>query len=143
MLNQSADYALRAVLYVAQNGERRACSADVIATALGVPRNYLGKVLNALTHADVLNAVRGPRGGFRLARPAEQVTLASVVEPFQRLPARRVCLLGDRPCDAATPCSAHRLWQQMTEPVTDFFRDTTVARMLTPTIPRTNGVHHE
>ncbi|HEX6308130.1 MAG TPA: Rrf2 family transcriptional regulator [Longimicrobiales bacterium] len=135
MLNQSADYALRAVLYVAQNGDRTACSAEVIATALGVPRNYLGKVLNALAHADVLSAVRGPRGGFRLAQPAERLTLASVIEPFQRLPARRVCLLGDRPCDAATPCSAHRRWQQMSQPVTDFFRDTTVALMLTTTIP--------
>src|SRR5690606_35341131 len=106
MLNQSADHALRAVLYVAQHGARRACSAEAISTSLGVPRNYLGKVLNSLTRAGVLTAVRGPRGGFRLAHPAHQLAIESVIEPFQRLPQRRVCLMGDRPCIAETPCGA-------------------------------------
>jgi len=142
MLNQSADYALRAVLYLAQHANGRSSSAEAIATAIGVPRNYLGKVLNTLAHARLLDAVRGPRGGFRLALRPDEMTLAQVVEPFQRLPARRVCLLGDRPCDASRPCNAHRHWQSVSESVTGFFRNTSVAEMLDP-VPCTNGASHE
>ena len=130
MLNQSADYALRAVLYVAQAGTTRSCTAGVIARAIGVPQNYLGKILNALTNAGVLTSIRGPRGGFRLARRAEEVTLADVAGPFQRLPERRVCLLGDRPCHAVNPCVSHRKWQTMTDQVSAFFMSTTIAGML-------------
>lgn len=132
MLNQSADYALRAVLFLARSEGGRTRSADVIARSLGVPRNYMGKVLNALAHAGVLESVRGPRGGFRLDRDARQLPLESVVEPFQRLAARHVCLLGDRPCDPARPCDVHVRWSRIEGPVTAFFRHTTIAALLAP-----------
>lgn len=130
MLNQSADYALRAVLYVARSDGRRSCKAGAIAKAIGVPRNYLGKVLHGLVTAGVLTSVRGPNGGFRLAVAPAHLTLAAVVEPFHRLPERKVCLLGDRPCDSAQPCVAHRHWQRIADQVTSFFRTTTIAEML-------------
>lgn len=130
MLNQSADYALRAVLFVAQLEPRRSCTAEAIAAAIGVPRNYLGKVLHALTNAGVLTSVRGPHGGFRLALDAGQLTLAEVVGPFQRLPVRHACLLGNRRCEEAKPCQSHEQWQRIADEVTSFFRETTVAGML-------------
>jgi Rrf2 family protein len=132
MLNQSADYALRAVLFLARSEAGGTRSADVIARSLGVPRNYMGKVLNALAHAGALESVRGPRGGFRLASDALQRTVASVIEPFQRLADRHVCLLGDRPCDATRPCDVHQRWRRMEDPVTAFFRHTTIAALLAP-----------
>jgi len=138
MLNQSADYALRAVLFIARQKEG-STNADAAARALGVPRNYLGKVLNTLAHAGVLESVRGPRGGFRLARSASAITLDSVIEPFQRLPERRVCLLGDRPCDSADPCDVHLRWRQIADPVNNFFRTTTVAALLAPLTASRNG----
>jgi Rrf2 family transcriptional regulator, iron-sulfur cluster assembly transcription factor len=130
MLNQSADYAIRAVLYVAQHTDEGSCSADVIAEATGVPRNYLGKVLHALTHARVLTSVRGPNGGFRLAQAAAELSLADVIEPFQKLPARRTCLRGNRPCDPDDPCASHRRWQDVEAQVTSFFRETTIGVLL-------------
>jgi Rrf2 family transcriptional regulator, iron-sulfur cluster assembly transcription factor len=130
VLNQSADYALRAVLFVAQGDGTRSCTAAMIAEALAVPRNYLGKVLHTLTGVGVLTSVRGPQGGFRLAVAAGELTLASVVEPFQRLPERRSCLLGSTPCDPAMPCTSHQQWQQVSDQVTTFFRTTTIERML-------------
>jgi Rrf2 family protein len=132
MLNSSADYALRAVLYMARQAPDRSCSAAAVSAALGVPRNYLGKVLNTLAHAGVLTSVRGPRGGFRLGKPASLLSLRDVVQPFQQLHARRVCLLGDRPCDASQPCDVHIRWQNMAKSVTEFFHETTIAELLRP-----------
>ena len=140
VLNQSADYALRAVLFVAQRDGRRSCPAGVVARAIGVPRNYLGKLLHALTQAGVLTSVRGPRGGFRLAVPAAQLSVADVVGPFHRLPERRMCLLGNRPCQAGMPCIAHQQWQKIADPVTSFFKTTTIAALLSP---HSHGVDHD
>ncbi|CAN5656845.1 RrF2 family transcriptional regulator [soil metagenome] len=130
MLNQSADHALRAVLFMAQQQGAGSCNADLIAGAIGVPRNYLGKVLHTLAQAGVLSSCRGPRGGFRLAVDPEVLTLATVVEPFQRMPERRTCLLGRGQCDPAAPCDSHRQWQGVAGQVTAFFNSTTIARML-------------
>jgi Rrf2 family protein len=129
VLNQSADYALRAVLFVAQGDGRRSHTASLIARSTGVPRNYLGKVLHALTYAGVLTSVRGPHGGFRLATDAGRLTLADVVGPFQRLPERRTCLLGNRACGEA-PCASHQQWQRVADEVSSFFTTTTIAGML-------------
>jgi len=142
MLNQSADYALRAVLFVAQRPGRKACPAKAIAKATGIPLNYLGKVLHTLVQAGVLTSVRGPQGGFRLATDPAEVTLVDVAGPFQRLPERRMCLLGDRPCDAANPCVSHQHWQNISDQVTSFFRNTTIAAMLTDIPPENPAAKH-
>ena len=130
VLNQSADYALRAALFLARAGGSGPQSADVIAGALGVPRNYLGKVLHQMVGANVLASTRGPHGGFVLAQPAGAITLESVVAPFQELPPRTVCLLGNRPCNNSVPCAAHEHWRRMSDPVRNFFRSTTIELML-------------
>jgi Rrf2 family protein len=140
MLNQSADHALRAVLFVARQPDDMRCSADHIAASIGVPRNYLGKVLHTLTHAGVLESVRGPRGGFRLAVPAASLSLAAVVEPFQRLPERRACLLGNGACDPSSPCESHAQWQNMSDRLTEFFQATTIHAMLSGGSVNGNGV---
>jgi Rrf2 family transcriptional regulator, iron-sulfur cluster assembly transcription factor len=130
MLNQSADHALRAVLFVARQPVDVPCSAETIATTLNVPRNYLGKLLNTLAQTGVLHSTRGPRGGFTLAVDPAFLTLAQVVEPFHRLPERRACLLGNGACDPSSPCESHERWQTMADHLTAFFENTTVAVML-------------
>lgn len=137
ILNNSANYALRAVLYLA--GHPGAQSADVMAAALGVPRNYLGKVLNTLAQEQVLVSTRGPRGGFELAADADNIRVESVVMPFQETTQSTVCLLGDRPCNSRKPCRAHERWLTIAEPVARFFATTTIAQMLEPvTQPQVN-----
>lgn len=142
LLNQSSDYALRAVLFLAQRDGRKACPAKAIAKATGIRPNYLGKVLHALVSAGVLTSVRGPQGGFRLAVAAAELTLEDIAGPFQRLPERSMCLLGDRLCDAANPCVSHQHWQNIADQVTSFFRTTTIAALLTSVPPENPAAMH-
>ena len=130
ILNNSANYALRAVLFIA--GHQGAQNADVMAESLGLPRNYLGKVLHTLAQERVLISSRGPRGGFMLADDARNIRIASVVMPFQETVQSRVCLLGDRICNVNDPCLAHERWKRMADPVSRFFETTTIAQMLEP-----------
>ena len=136
MLNQSAEYALRATLYIANQGQ--ACKASAVAQALGVPGNYLAKVLNQLARVGVLRSERGPTGGFWLAVPANELTLESIVEPFQQrqVPAR--CLMGDRACNRARPCAAHQHWSHIKSSFTSRLRHTTLAELVEPFTPDTS-----
>jgi Rrf2 family protein len=129
MLSQTAEYALRAVLYVAQHGDRLV-QAGEMAQALRIPRNYLSKIVHALAREGVLESTRGKSGGFRLAHTPDRVTVAQVVAPFDRLDEVRHCLLGRAQCSDRNACAAHRRWKDVAERVAAFFRETTVAELL-------------
>jgi Rrf2 family protein len=65
---------------MARHGDGRPLPSGAIAEAEGLPERFLVKVLTPLARAGVLESVRGPCGGFRLARPAKGITLLEVVE---------------------------------------------------------------
>lgn len=79
-LPESTEWVLHAVASLAQLDERASASAAQLAEHFDVPAAYLAKQLQALVRAGVLHATTGPRGGFRLARSADRITLLDVVE---------------------------------------------------------------
>ena len=127
-LSSTAQQAIHAVLCIADGADEGPLRVDEIAAIIGLPRNYLSKTLYQLTRAGVLRSERGPRGGFRLALPAEKLTLARVVDPFEPIGERR-CLVGRATCGDANPCAAHSKWKKVARGVDDFFRKTTVAEL--------------
>jgi Rrf2 family protein len=79
-LPETTEWVLHAANSLAQLGPGGTVSAARLAAHYGVPAAYLAKQLQTLVRAGVLSATTGPRGGFRLARPAEQITLLQIVE---------------------------------------------------------------
>ena len=126
MLSQTAEYALRAVLYIAAQPPERYVRVPELAARTAVPRNYLSKTLYQLTRAGVLESARGPTGGFRLAGVSTALTLAEVVAPFTGPDTRR-CVLHARPCRDETACAAHVRWAPVAREIHAFFGTTTVA----------------
>jgi Rrf2 family protein len=129
VLSNTAQYALRAVIYLAQRENAGPIRVDEIAERLDVPRNYLSKIMHALVKEGVLTSLRGPHGGFRLALPASTVSLFQVVGPFDDIEARRVCLLGRKECSDINPCAVHEQWKATATQVAKFFRETTLAEV--------------
>lgn len=140
-LSQTAEHALRAVLYLAAqpNGDR--VPAEVIAEALDAPRNYLSKTLGALAKAGVITSARGPHGGFRLEVPASELTLSRVVSPFRETNGSRVCMAGGRRCDAADPCGAHERWTAVQAQLLAPMEKTTIGDLLG--LPANGGARPE
>jgi Rrf2 family protein len=128
MLNQTVEYALRAVIYVARDPSASFRAAEV-ASEINAPRNYVAKILSQLARVGILESVRGPTGGFRLAAPATTVHLADVVAAFRR-PAEQRCLLGHGVCGSNPSCGAHRRWAPIAKTLDGFFADTTIADLL-------------
>jgi Rrf2 family protein len=73
-------YALLALVYLARHEGGGLVPAGVIAGNEGLPAQYLAKALKALAVVGVVRSVKGPNGGYRLARPARAITLLEVVE---------------------------------------------------------------
>jgi len=127
ILSQTAVYALRATLCLASHDATGPVRVDDIAEQLGVPRNYLSKILHALARGGVLLSSRGPGGGFRLAKPAADLKLSEVVAHFDQVSEAPSCLLGRPECSDHDPCSAHERWRGVSAAVSGFFRQTSIA----------------
>lgn len=138
LISRTDSYAIRAVLFLAQQGSDRPVRAAVVAGHLALPPNYLSKILNGLARAGVLQSERGPRGGFKLARPPHDVSLADVIEPFDSIARKRGCLLGTGECSEEDPCRIHHLWRRAADPLLEFFRETTISDMMTGSRRKSN-----
>ena len=78
MLSLTAEYALRAVVFLAANPGSVA-RADIISQATGVPLGYLTKIMQGLARSGLTSSYRGPHGGFTLVRTPADITLLDVV----------------------------------------------------------------
>jgi len=79
-LTRAASYALHAVAYIAGQKKDQPTASHIIAEKRGIPERFLLKVLKPLVSAQVLTSVKGPNGGYRLARPASDISMLEVLE---------------------------------------------------------------
>jgi Rrf2 family protein len=132
MISQTAEYALRAIVYLAdQAGAARTTSQ--IADTTQVPPGYLAKVMQSLTRAGLVKSQRGLNGGFTLAHDPEQLSILEVVnavDPIQRYPE---CPLGIEN-HGRQLCPLHQRLDQAAAMVEKAFGDTKVADLLA--VPR-------
>lgn len=106
MFSQTAEYALRAVVWLANHDESPLTTSE-IARATQVPADYLAKVLLALGRSGLVHAQRGKNGGFQLTPAADEITILDVlnaVDPVRRI---RRCPLGLKG-HGTTLCPLHR-----------------------------------
>jgi Rrf2 family protein len=128
MLSTTAQYALRALSQLAAMPPGEQLRGRELATRSGVPANYLSKLLLTLGNAGLIEASRGTGGGYRLARRAESVYLAEVVELIDGGVDRPQCLLGLREdCSDLNPCCAHQSWRGAKQAYLEFLHTTTLA----------------
>jgi len=130
ILSATAEYAVRAVVYLARDGTGGPVQAQALAEATDVPISYMRKVLHELVRAGVLESTRGKHGGFRLAVRPEKLQLLTVVSRFDRIRPGKRCLLGRQECSDQDPCPVHDRWKAAAEEVASFFSETTVADVL-------------
>ena len=79
-ISKSVSYAMAAVGYVAQHNQDGLILAQSVHKEYGIPLEYLLKILQQLVRANVLRSKRGPRGGFSLAKPKEEITILEIIE---------------------------------------------------------------
>src|SRR5947209_11530305 len=82
-ISAKADYAVRAVVELAAAATEKPVKAERIATAQDIPLNFLENILGELRHAGIVRSHRGAEGGFRLAKPPDQLSIADIIRAVE------------------------------------------------------------
>ena len=127
MLSRSAEYAIRALSLLAVRHENGALHSREIAADLGLPPQFLSKILRRLTATDLVTSQRGRSGGFRLNRPADQISLIELVLPFEHQWTGVDCILGQAYCTDQAACPIHDEWVGIRKSMYDLLEKTTLA----------------
>ncbi len=104
-------YALQALAALPDDGSFRL--AKTLSAELRLPGPFLAKILQNLVQGGLLESVRGPRGGFRLARPARFITVGEVLEVLEGPDSLDGCLMGFPTCGPENPCPLHVVWSEV------------------------------
>lgn len=122
-----ARYALRAMIELSLREGTEPVSLREIARAQRLSPKYLEQLAIALKRAGLVEAERGSGGGYKLARPGEQVTVREIVEAVDSPLHLLECLRSSDACDRAGACAAQRLWSRVGQAVAEVLSETTVA----------------
>ncbi len=124
-------YALRAMLDLALHAEQGPVSRQAIAQRQGISANYVAQLFRSLAAADLVTGVKGPGGGYTLARDAAQISAGDVVRavegPVEVV--RCVSPSGDGPCCRIEHCVASRLWARLSEALNAILDATTLQEL--------------
>ena len=130
-----ADYAMRAIIEIAVAPEGRA-KAEEIATAQDIPLGFLRGILTDLRRAGLIISQRSASGGFRLARPADHISLGDVVRSVEGPLAQ---VRGLRPTELDYPGAAEPLrdvWIALRANLRAVLDNTTIADVATGKLPK-------
>lgn len=105
------DYAIRIMFETARLGPNTLASIGVIAESSDVPYDFARQIANKLAHRGLLSSRRGARGGFMLARPAEEITVLDIFEAVGELPTMSLCTHSSERCGRESFCATHHaIW---------------------------------
>jgi Rrf2 family protein len=135
-ISAKADYAVRAAVELATAVNEKPIKAEVVANTQGIPLNFLENILGELRHAGIVRSQRGFEGGFRLARPPEEITIADVIRAVE---GPLASVRGGPPEDSNYPGAASelpRVWIAVRKNLRDVVEHVTVADVATGKLPR-------
>ncbi len=125
------DYA-SVVLTVLASAPDTVLSATGLAERAGLEPPTVAKVLKPLAQAGLVQAFRGVAGGYRLARPAADISLVEIVEAMEGPLAMTECSIHEGNCGIEHSCSARANWRRINDVVSDVLRSVTLADMILP-----------
>jgi Rrf2 family protein len=138
-LSKKTDYALMAMKHLALHGDRGASSAREISEQYDIPAELMAKVLQRLVRRGLLLSHQGTRGGYQLARPAMQISVADVIEAVDGPLTVTACSTEDHACGQYTKCNVRDPLWRIKERVVTALAGCTLAEIVdegaVPTMP--------
>lgn len=116
-LTHRGSYAIRAVLALARSSGEDVVPARRIAKEMDIPARFLPQVLGDLNRAGIVEARLGRAGGYRLSRPAADISLLDIIQAAEGDARRQTCVLTGKPCDGIDPCDVHDMFYEAQEAI--------------------------
>ena len=136
-LTRGAEYAVRAMAYLASFPDGHVASLHEIGEAQDIPESFLAKILQSLVRGGLAVSQRGAHGGFALARPATEITMQEVIEAVDGPVAVNQCVLSPEDCARSASCSTHQAWMRAQGQLMDVLGTVTLASLA----PQPQPVH--
>jgi len=129
-ITRQADYALRAMVYLAQMEPNTRAATSQIAEEQRIPPSFLAKIISQLSIAGLIHTSRGARGGVSLARPPEAISVLEVVEAIDGPLMLNECSHDANNCPFGDSCPLRPLWCETQAEMVNSLRKTTFAAVL-------------
>ena len=134
-----AEYGVRLLVELGRQGGGEPVSLKAIAEGEGLPLAYLERIVALLKKAELVESTRGAHGGYRLSRPAEQITMDEAVLALEGAVAPMACFVDDRPgkgvlcsheADHGHGCATKLLWTRVQGGMVEAMKRTTLAELI-------------
>ncbi len=135
-ISAKVDYAVRAVVELAAATDEKPVKAERIATAQDIPLNFLENILGELRHSGIVRSHRGAEGGFRLAKPAAELTVADIIRAVE---GPLASVRGGPPEDASYSGAAEslpRVWIAVRQSLRRVAEHVTIADIASGKLPK-------
>ena len=137
MLSRKTKYGLKALSYLARENSVEPVQIIVISEAENISQKFLESILLILKKAEILQSKKGKGGGYFLAKPADEITIASVLRVLEGPIALVPCVSLNfyekcDDCPSEEACSVHRLMVQVRDTNLSIFENTTLADLIAP-----------
>ncbi len=124
--SRSAEYAIRAFVYLVDVEEGRYAVVKNIAQECNTPTHFLAKILQQLARKGFVRSSKGPTGGFALRRPADEISLLELVDAIDGLSEHQRCPGGKAECNDEAQCGMHESWKELRDHIQHYLADTSV-----------------
>jgi Rrf2 family protein len=133
-LSKKADYALIAMRHLAASEPGVSASAREIAEYYAIPAELLAKVLQRLVRARLLVSVQGTRGGYKLGRPAVQMSVADVIQAIDGPVAVTACSPSNHTCEQFEHCEIRDPLWKIKARIVDALATVSLAELAAPPV---------
>lgn len=131
-LSTKGRYAVTAMIDLALHQNERLVSLAEISEVQDISLSYLEQLFSKLRRYEIVEGVRGPGGGYRLARDADEISIADIINAVdEKLDATRCA--GHENCQGGRKCITHELWFDLSQRIYGFLHDITLADVITST----------
>lgn len=134
-ITRQADYAVRAVLYLARLGPGQRVSTAQIAESQHIPMSFLSKIVSQLAAAGLVRSMRGVRGGVALARAPDKITLRDIVEAIDGPMLMNDCTATPAACAMSGGCTVRPVWCDLRHEIAARLERVTFAQLVAPGAP--------
>jgi len=131
-ISRMTDYGTMILVHLAGHDEGGHCAASDVAAATHLALPTTQKLLKVLARAGLVEATRGAEGGYRLARPAEAINAAEIVNALEGPVAITECSTQDSQCELESLCVVGDAWQQINQAILSALEDVSLARLQHP-----------
>jgi len=128
-LTRAADYAVRAMIYLATLPPGNRALLPALSRATSAPESFLSKVMQALVRHRLASSRRGKQGGFAILPRGREASMREVIEAIDGPICLNVCLNGGKDCERKPWCPAHPVWARAQRAMLDVLMSATVSSM--------------